>query len=80
MNLNGDVESLGDDPCTGWCTTRLWGDARCKGCGRYENEITGWSELPNVYRKLRVLDNTQDGYPSRHIKTQVWEPKKLSEM
>ena len=67
MNLNGEVERLEDSPCTGWCTTRQWGDARCRGCGRYENEISGWASMPIIYRKLRVLANSEEGFPVRHL-------------
>ncbi len=74
MNLNGEVERLQDDPCSGWCTTRQWGDSRCKGCGRYENEIAQWGSLSDVYRKLRVLENSEDGYPIRHMNKKGWRP------
>ena len=74
MRLNGEVERLEDSPCTGWCTTRQWGDERCKGCGRYETEISGWDGLEPVYRKLRVLQNAEEGFPVRHLKTQGWRP------
>jgi len=75
MNLNGEVERLEDSPCSGWCTTRQWGDARCKGCGRYENEISAWANLPPIYRKLRVLENSEEGFPVRHITKGGWRPK-----
>ena len=39
MNVLGEVQSLEDNPCIGWCTTRQFGDDRCKGCGRYEIEV-----------------------------------------
>ena len=30
--LTGECESLSDNPCVGWCTTRQFGDDRCKAC------------------------------------------------
>ena len=74
MNLSGEVEKLEDSPCIGWCTSRQFGDERCKGCGRYESEIRTWNELPKILRKLRVLQNYEEGFPIRHIQTQGWRP------
>ena len=56
--LTGECESLSDNPCVGWCTTRQFGDDRCKGCGRLESTIkqcvpTGWRPniKPQVYKE-----------------------------
>ena len=40
--LQGKTDSLAGDPCIGWCTTRQFGDDRCKSCGRLEIEIRQW--------------------------------------
>ncbi len=66
MNLNGEVTSLADSPCTGNCTARQWGDLVCKGCGRTEEDIQNWSSYPEVRRKIRVLEISASGYPTRH--------------
>ena len=75
MNLNGEADCLEDSPCIGWCTTRQFGDDRCKGCGRYESEVADWSRLTKIYRKLRNLQNAEEGYPIRHNRAQGWRPK-----
>ena len=55
MRLNGEVESMLDSPCVGWCSVRQFGDKHCKGCGRAEWEIKDWKRLPAIYRRLRVI-------------------------
>ena len=74
MNLSGEVQSLEDNPCIGWCTTRQFGDERCKGCGRYEIEVRDWNRMPKILKKLRVLQNSEEGYPIRHAQPHGWRP------
>jgi predicted Fe-S protein YdhL (DUF1289 family) len=72
--LNGECQTLADNPCVGWCTTRQWGDERCKGCGRLESEISYWSQLTNVEKKLINIRNAGDGYNIRQCVPIGWRP------
>ncbi len=56
----GKTTSLSDSPCTGVCTVTQWGDARCKGCGRFEAEIKNWAKFSNLEKKLINLRNSKD--------------------
>jgi predicted Fe-S protein YdhL (DUF1289 family) len=74
MRLDGSVESMLDSPCIGVCTTRQFGDLMCKGCGRSETEIAEWARLPAIYKKLRVIDLSEQGYAVRHMRPVGWRP------
>ena len=81
MRLNGEVESMLDSPCVGWCSVRQFGDTQCKGCGRAEWEIRDWKRLPAIYRRLRVIGLAEEGYTIRHLTGPGWRPqlKNISE-
>ncbi|HAW76451.1 MAG TPA: hypothetical protein DCW74_12045 [Alteromonas australica] len=74
LTLDGDVESMLDAPCIGWCTTRQFGDDRCKGCGRQEWEVRDWSRLPDIYRRLRIISLAEEGFTIRHVQPLGWRP------
>ena len=65
--LKGECDSLSDNPCIGWCTTRQFGDDRCKGCGRLESEIQQWGEYTILEKKLINIRNAGEGtaWPDR---------------
>ena len=67
--LRGESTSLADSPCIGWCTTRQFGETRCKGCGRYDFEVdsTYWNSLPDWERKLINLRNAEDGFQIKQL-------------
>jgi len=68
--LRGESTSLADSPCIGWCTTRQFGEKRCKGCGRYDFEVdsTYWNSLPDWERKLINLRNAEDGFQIKQLR------------
>ena len=72
--LSGRPESLADNPCIGWCTTRQFGDDRCKGCGRLESEVYDWHCYTDVEKKLINIRNASDGYPIRQCVPKNWRP------
>ena len=72
--LNGECQSLADSPCVGWCTTRQFGDDRCKSCGRLESEIKQWSTYTPVEKKLINLRNAGDGFSIRQVVPTGWRP------
>ena len=62
--------SLSGSPCNGnVCSTTL-GDTRCKTCGRQEDEIREWNQLPSTLRKTINLKNAAEGYKIRQILSQ----------
>ena len=67
--LRGECNSLADSPCIGWCTTRQFGEERCRGCGRYDFEANAswWSTAPELIRKLINLRNAAAGYSIKQI-------------
>mgnify|MGYP003624169992 FL=1 len=69
LRLDGKVSSLADSPCVGRCSVQQWGDKRCKGCGRYEQETVSayWNGLPETERKLINIRNVFEGYEIRHL-------------
>jgi predicted Fe-S protein YdhL (DUF1289 family) len=75
MLLDGEVNSVVDSPCIGWCTTRQFGDDRCRGCGRAEWEVKDWNRLPTLYRKLRIIGLAEEGYTIRHVVGPGWRPQ-----
>ena len=75
MLLDGEVNSVIDSPCIGWCTTRQFGDDRCRGCGRAEWEVKDWNRLPALYRKLRMIGLAEEGYTIRHVVGPGWRPQ-----
>jgi predicted Fe-S protein YdhL (DUF1289 family) len=64
---NGGSTSLGENPCTGRCST-TWGDTICKGCGRTEQQIRDWAKIPEIERKLIVISCWTAGYTPRQKK------------
>ena len=72
--LKGESESLADNPCIGWCTTRQFGDDRCKGCGRLETEVRQWAIYTEVEKKLINIRNSSDGYCIRQLTPRGWRP------
>ena len=72
--LNGECQSLSDSPCIGWCTSRQFGDDRCKGCGRLESEIQQWGEYTILEKKLINIRNAGDGYSIRQVVPIGWRP------
>jgi len=79
MNLAGDVTALEDNPCNGWCTSSIFGDVVCKGCGRAEEEIRDWNNMSVLQRKLRVIDLAEHNYPIRHLGRKPHEVINISE-
>lgn len=77
MNLSGEVESLADSPCNGWCTTAIFGDVVCKGCGRTSEEVTDWKDMSDVERKLVVIDLAKRDFAIRHLYAVTYKPRKL---
>jgi len=75
MNINGECESLADNPCVGWCTTRQFGDDRCKGCGRLATEVNSWTSYTETEKKLINIRNSQDGFSIRQKVPKGWRPK-----
>ena len=44
--LKGESESLAGNPCIGWCTTRQFGDERCKAvAGLKQKFVNGKNTL-----------------------------------
>ena len=72
--LSGRPESLASNPCIGWCTTRQFGDDRCKGCGRLESEVSEWHCYTDIEKKLINIRNAADGYPIRQCVPVGWRP------
>jgi len=71
MNLNGVTTSLADNPCTGRCTSRIFGDPVCKGCGRSEEEIARWDRMGQLEKKLRVIDLAAHRYEIRQLREEA---------
>ena len=63
MNINGECESLADNPCVGWCTTRQFGDDRCKGCGRLATEVNSWTSYTETEKNLSTLETVKMVFP-----------------
>ena len=78
--LMGRTESLSDSPCIGWCTTRQFGDDRCKGCGRLETEVGQWSIYTDLEKKLIKIRNAGDGYPIRQCVPVGWRPTPVGDI
>ena len=72
--LNGECQTLADNPCIGWCTTRQFGDDRCKGCGRLESEVYDWPRYTDIEKKLINIRNAGDGYTIRQYVPIGWRP------
>ena len=72
--LCGESESIADTPCIGWCTTRQFGDDRCKGCGRLESEVKQWPEYTILEKKLINIRNAGEGYTIRQCVPVGWRP------
>lgn len=78
--LTGECDSLSDNPCIGWCTTRQFGDDRCKGCGRLESEIQQWNEYTSVEKKLINIRNAGDNYTIKQCVPVGWRPAPLADI
>jgi len=80
-SLTGECNSLAESPCIGWCTTRQFGDKRCKGCGRYDFECDTvyWSSLSDVNKKLVNLRNAAEGFTIKQLKKIGWRPTPKSQ-
>tara|TARA_R100000808_G_scaffold23123_1_gene50907 strand:- start:12570 stop:12833 length:264 start_codon:yes stop_codon:yes gene_type:complete len=76
--LKGEPESLAGNPCIGWCTTRQFGDERCKGCGRLETEIRQWQKYTNIEKKLINIRNAGDGFTIRQCVPTGWRPTPIN--
>jgi len=76
--LQGRTESLAGDPCIGWCTTRQFGDDRCKSCGRLEIEIRQWYRYSKLEKKLINIRNASDGYCIRQLTPRGWSPTPIN--
>ncbi len=76
--LQSKTDSLAGDPCIGWCTTRQFGDDRCKGCGRLETEVRQWYRYSNLEKKLINIRNAGDGYPIRQCVPVGWRPTPIN--
>jgi len=77
MNLDGEVTSLSDSPCNGWCSATIFGDVACKGCGRTQDEISQWNGMTEVEKKLVVIDLAKRDFAIRHICESSIKPRKL---
>lgn len=77
MDLNGEVTSLSDSPCNGWCSATIFGDVVCKGCGRTQEEISEWNQMTEVEKKLVVIDLAKRDFAIRHTCHVEKTPRKL---
>lgn len=77
MDLNGEVTSLSDSPCNGWCSATIFGDVACKGCGRTQEEIAEWNQMSDVEKKLVVIDLAKRDFAIRHVCVVETKPRKL---
>jgi len=77
MDLNGEVTSLSDSPCNGWCSATIFGDVVCRGCGRTQQEIAEWNTMSTVDRKLVVIDLAKRDFAIRHVAHIDVRPKRL---
>jgi predicted Fe-S protein YdhL (DUF1289 family) len=77
MDLNGEVTSLSDSPCNGWCSATIFGDVVCKGCGRTQGEISEWNQMSDVEKKLVVIDLAKRDFAIRHSYQVKTKPSKL---
>ena len=77
MDLNGEVTSLSDSPCNGWCSATIFGDVVCKGCGRTQDEISEWNQMSDVEKKLVVIDLAKRDFAIRHSHQVTTMPRKL---
>ncbi len=78
MDLNGEVTSLSDSPCNGWCSATIFGDVVCKGCGRTQGEISEWNGMTDVEKKLVVIDLAKRDFAIRHTCHLAANPKRLA--
>jgi len=62
--------SLSGSPCNGRVCSTTIGDIRCKTCGRHEDEIREWNELPELKRKIINIKNAAEGFKIRQVSSQ----------
>jgi predicted Fe-S protein YdhL (DUF1289 family) len=62
--------SLSGSPCNGGVCSTTLGDIRCKTCGRHEDEIRQWHQLPEIKRKIINIKNAAEGYKIRQVSSQ----------
>ena len=61
-------ESLADNPCTGRCANlRDPNDERCRGCGRTRDQINGWATIPEIKRKIIVMECWDEYMPKQKL-------------
>lgn len=62
--------SLADSPCNGGVCSTTLGDITCKTCGRHEDEIRMWHQLPSIERKMINIKNAAAGFKIRQVISQ----------
>jgi len=62
--------SLSGSPCNGGVCSTMIGDTRCKTCGRHEDEINKWNQLPEEQRKIINIKNAAEGFKIRQVLSQ----------
>ena len=65
MDISGYRNSLCDTPCIGVCSTTQFGEKRCKGCGRFDFEVSEWNSLRDQEKKQINMRNWGN-YPIAH--------------
>jgi len=72
--------SLSGSPCNGGVCSTTLGDVRCKTCGRSEDEILQWHELPEIKRKIINIKNAAEGFKIRQVSSQEERWRELQKL
>jgi len=68
-SIQGEA-SLSGSPCNGGVCSTTLGDIRCKTCGRTEEEVRTWHQMPEIERKVINLKNAAEGFKIRQTQSQ----------
>ena len=72
--------SLSGTPCNGGVCSTTLGDTRCKTCGRHEDEIRKWHQLPEIKRKIINIRNAAEGFKIRQVASQEERWRELQKL
>lgn len=72
--------SLSGIPCNGGVCSTTLGDIRCKTCGRHEDEVRKWHQLPEIQRKIINIRNAAEGFKIRQITSQEERWRELQKL
>jgi len=72
--------SLSGSPCNGKVCSTTLGDVRCKTCGRHEDEIRQWHQLPEIKRKIINIKNAAEGFKIRQVSSQEERWRELQKL